>query len=213
MEEGSPTIEQPPPPRANERDIEAARHGSREALGQLLETCRQYLLLVANQELDADLRGKLGPSDLVQDTFLEAQRAFGHFQGRTEAELLTWLRRILLRNVADAVRNYRRAAKRQVSREVALEAAPVRELRDAIATEAHSPRAQLVARERDEALDRALGQLPEPARQVIRWRNYERCSFEEIGRRLGRSAEAARKVWVRALQQLHEILEPPDGSR
>jgi RNA polymerase sigma factor (sigma-70 family) len=58
-----------------------------------------------------------------------------------------------------------------------------------------------MAREQDEALERALAQLPESSGQVIRWRNYERCSFEEIGRRLGKSAEAARKVWVRAVRE------------
>lgn len=207
-----PPVHHPQRPRGVKTCIEAAHRGSREALGQLLATCRQYLLLVANQELDADLRGKLGPSDLVQNTFLEAQRAFGRFHGQTEADLLAWLRRILLRNLADAVRNYRLTGKRQLSREVALTEAPVQKLQAAVASEADSPRSRLVARERDEDLHQALQQLPEPARQVVQWHNYERCSFEEIGRRLGRSAEAARKVWVRALKHLQQTLERRDES-
>jgi RNA polymerase sigma-70 factor, ECF subfamily len=59
--------------------LPAARAGSREALGQALEICRGYLLRVANQGLDAELRAKGGASDLVQETFLEAQRDFGRF--------------------------------------------------------------------------------------------------------------------------------------
>ena len=50
----------------------AARRGSREALGNALEACRRYLLAIASRELDPDLRGKGGASDLVQETFLEA---------------------------------------------------------------------------------------------------------------------------------------------
>jgi RNA polymerase sigma-70 factor (ECF subfamily) len=193
--------------------ISKARHGSRDALGQLLDTCRQYLLLVANQHLDTDLQDKVGPSDLVQDTFLEAQRDFSRFHGNSEEDLLLWLRRILLNNVANTIRNYRAAAKRAVGREVGLAEAQAEELESRLLARSESPSAQVVHWERDEALKRALEQLPEPGRQVIQWRNYERCSFAKIGQRLGRSAEAARKVWVRALEQLRQILEPPHESR
>src|SRR5262245_35621598 len=94
--------------------LSAARSGSREALGELLEGCRGYLLMVARDKLDADLRAKEGPSDLVQETFLEAKRDFGQFQGASEAELLAWLRRVLLNNVANFTRRYRTAGKRTV---------------------------------------------------------------------------------------------------
>src|SRR5262245_52253809 len=102
----------------------------------MLDGCRQYLLLVANEQLDPDLRDKLGPSDLVQETFLEAQQDFGRFHGHSEQELLAWLRRILLNNLADARRRYRGAGKRDVGREIAL----ADELRDRLAHEADSPR-------------------------------------------------------------------------
>src|SRR5262249_48816230 len=85
----------------------AARAGSPEALGQMLEACRCYLLGIADREFDAGLRAKGAPSDLVQETFLEAQRDFAQFQGSTEAELLAWLRRMLLHNLANFIRDYR----------------------------------------------------------------------------------------------------------
>jgi WD40 repeat protein len=69
------------PARDASQFLPAARAGSSEALGQALEICRGYLLRVANQGLNADLRAKGGASDLVQETFLEAQRDFGCFQG------------------------------------------------------------------------------------------------------------------------------------
>jgi RNA polymerase sigma-70 factor (ECF subfamily) len=199
-------------PQGAARLIQAARDGSREALGELLESCRQYLLLIANQQLDPDLRGKVGASDVVQESLLEAQRDFERFRGQTEEELLAWMRRILLNNLANVTWHYREAAKRQVSREVALADAPLDELYNALVSPAESPSSHALARERDEALRQALEQLPQASRQVIQWRNYERCSFEEIGRRLDRSAEAARKLWVRALEQLQQILEPPNES-
>ena len=89
-------------------------------MGKLLETCRAYLLLVANREL-ARPAPKGGASDLVQETFLDGQRNFGRFKGETEAELLAWLRGILLNNLAIFDRRYRQTAKRQIARETSLE--------------------------------------------------------------------------------------------
>ena len=84
--------------------LAAARAGSREALGQVLQACRGYLLLLAERELDPDLQTKGGASDLVQETFLEAQKDFANFQGNSEGELRAWLRQILLHNLANFTR-------------------------------------------------------------------------------------------------------------
>lgn len=100
----------------------AARAGEREALGQALESCRRYLLLVARGEIDTALQSKASASDLVQETFLDAQRDFAQFQGSTEPELLAWLRQILLHRINKFSRHYRDTAKRQVGREVQLHA-------------------------------------------------------------------------------------------
>src|SRR2546429_538415 len=64
------------------RALQDARGGSREALGCVLESCRGYLLQIAWEELDPALRAKGGASDLVQETFLKAQRHFAQFQGQ-----------------------------------------------------------------------------------------------------------------------------------
>jgi RNA polymerase sigma-70 factor (ECF subfamily) len=191
------------------RWLRDARRGSSEALGRMLEGCRQYLLLVANEQLEPELQDKLGPSDVVQETFLDAQRDFRNFAGQTEPELLAWLRRILLNNLADARRRYRGAGKRDVAREIPLTDAAAAELRHSIASETDSPRTRLTAEEQAEALRQALDQLPEAKRRVIEWRNHDRLSFAEIGRRLGKSEEAARKAWARAIEQLQRTLEPP----
>src|SRR4051794_31998201 len=65
------------------RFLDEARRGDAEAMGRALEPFRDYLLLVANEELDQALRSKVGASDLVQDTFLGAHRDLSSFRGRT----------------------------------------------------------------------------------------------------------------------------------
>src|SRR5262249_32445428 len=179
----------------SDRRLDAVRPDDPEALGRLLEACRPYLLLVANQELQSGLQGKVGASDVVQETFLEALRDFQRFEGSTEEELRAWLRRILLHNLGDLTRRYAETAKRDVAREVPIAAPSPGGPEPGLVSPAESPSKQAAAHEQDEALRRALEQLPEEARQVIQWRNYDRCSFDEIGQRLGRSPEAARKVW------------------
>jgi RNA polymerase sigma-70 factor (ECF subfamily) len=154
-----------------------------------------------------DLQAKAGASDLVQETFLEAQRGFSGFHGANETELLAWLRQILLNNFANLRRHYRDTDKRELRREVALDGPADNQL-----AVGDSPSNRAQADERDAALHRALQQLPEQSRLVIQWRNYERCSFEDIGKRLGRSTDAARKLWVRAIEQLQRILEPGDAA-
>src|SRR5690242_5684865 len=101
--------------------IQAARDGSGTALGHLLEASRPYLLHVANQELDQELCSKAGASDLVQETFLEAQQGFAGFRGRNEAELRRWLRQMLRNNLANFARGFRGTRKRDTGREVSLE--------------------------------------------------------------------------------------------
>jgi len=192
--------------------LAAARQGSADALGRLLELCRPYLLKVAKENLDADLQAKLGASDVVQEAFLEAHRDFSCFHGWTEAEMLAWLRCILLHNLANMTRHYRQTGKCHVSREVNLGGVPLEDLAGPGSKEGKSPSSQAQARERDETLKRALARLPEEYQEIIRLRNYERLSFAEAGQRMGRSGEAARKLWGRAIDHLQRILESPNES-
>ena len=191
------------------RRLSDARAGSPEALGAVLEACRGYLLLIARQEISPDLQAKAGASDLVQQTCLEAQCDSGRFHGESVSELRAWLRRLLLNNLATFARDYRGTAKRAVGREVSLPPAGPARAEAGPAADAPSPSALAVAREEAEALRRVLGRLPEDYQRALLLRHLEELPFEEIGRRLGRTANGARKLWARAVEMLHEEWEPP----
>jgi RNA polymerase sigma-70 factor (ECF subfamily) len=195
------------------RRLAAARAGSAEALGQVLETCRQYLLLIAGRELDPQLRAKGGASDLVQETFLEAHRDFGRFHGNSEAELRAWLRQLLLHHVGKFARRYRATHKRRVGCEVRLDADSSSDTRGREpSADVLSPSGEAMAQEQTEAVQRALERLPEDYRRVIALRYHEELSFEAIGGLMNRSANAARMLWSRAVERLQQECERTDES-
>src|SRR5262245_30889414 len=181
--------------------LPAARAGSNEALGQALEACRHYLLHLAERELDPALRAKGGASDLVQQTFLEAQRDFGRFQGSSAEQLRAWLRQVLRNNLASFARQFRETQKRQAGREVALpqstSSGPA-----GLTTDTPTPSRHAIADEDAAALQAALERLPDDYRQVITLRYDEDRPFGEIAQIMQRSPNAVRKLWARAVEQL-----------
>jgi RNA polymerase sigma-70 factor (ECF subfamily) len=194
--------------------LPAVRAGSSDAMGKMLEACRGYLLTIAGKELDADLRAKGGASDLVQETFLKAQRHFDAFAGDTEAELLAWLRRLLLNNLADFTRQYRVAGKRQVSREIALRGGDSSEAGTVEpSADTETPSGEAVANEQAAAVAQAMARLPEDYRRVLALRYEDGKSFEEIGALMERSGNAIRKLWLRAVERLQQELDNSHESR
>ena len=184
--------------------IEAARQGDREALGQALSSVRDYLLLVANEGLEPALKAKENASDLVQETFLLAQRGVERFRGRTAGEWRHWLKRILIRNMAQERRRFAATAKRQVQprgNDTRRDAG-----REHVGYVDTPSRGSGRLRELEVALIEGLKRLPDRYREVVTWHQREQLSFEEIGLRCGISAEAARKVWTRALVRLRKEL-------
>src|SRR5262245_66157457 len=87
-----------------------------------LASYRAYLHLLARQHLDQQLRGKLDSSDIVQQALLQAHQSRDQFRGQTEAERVAWLRQILARCLANALRDFTRD-KRDVARERSIEEA------------------------------------------------------------------------------------------
>lgn len=184
----------------------AAQAGSNSALGRLLQGYQDYLNLLADEELGSAIKVKASASDLVQDSFLEAKRDFGQFTGRSPEEFQVWLRRLLLNNVANVIRSYQGTEKRDISKETPASRCDLDGTRP-LAGESKTASSIVMKNELLDALQAAIQKLPAHYQDVIQWRNYDRASFEEIGQRLDRSAEAARKLWVRAVELLQLELD------
>jgi RNA polymerase sigma-70 factor (ECF subfamily) len=191
--------------------LAAARTGCRESLGRVFQGCLHYALGIAREEIPPDLLAKGSASDLVQEAFLEAVHGFDHFHGETEVQFKAWLRILLRRRIAKLFRRYRTTLKRRIRLERPSASSGVsgtsREVPDDIAT----PSAQVMEAEQAQALYRVLDRLPDDYRRVIRLRYEEERSFEEIGLLMQRTGNAARLLWLRAIDQVKQELKVTDG--
>jgi RNA polymerase sigma-70 factor, ECF subfamily len=173
-----------------------------------LERFRHYLLLLARLQLGRQGQRKLEPSDVVQQTLLEAHVKREQFRGTTDAERAAWLRQMLAYNLADALRHLgrdKRDAGRERSLEQELEQSSIR-LGSWLAAEQASPSEVAVRHEEAVRVAAALVQLAEANREAVVLRYYERLSLDEISARLGRTPAAVAGLLKRGLKQLRESL-------
>ena len=165
---------------------------------------RPWLLLLARTRVDGVLRGKVDPSDVVQQTLLLATRDAEQFRGDSDAELAGWLRGILghvLAHELRAVSTAKRDAALEVSMESLLEAS-ARRLDDLLTATQTSPSQAAMFDEERLRLASALEQLPAYYRDVLVLRHVEGLPFHDIAQQMNRNLGAVRMLWVRALARL-----------
>ena len=175
-----------------EETLRKAREGRMVARGELLETCRWQLWRMAVCCVDRGKRGRIEPDDFVQETLLKALERFGQFRGRTEAELMAWLRQVLRRTLIDWARVHRR------DQEPPPTCAP--------GPVVVGPAALAEQNEICAWLAGELAKIPRHHRQVLILRTMEGCSWDEVGRVMARGPDAARKLWARALLGLRQTV-------
>jgi RNA polymerase sigma-70 factor (ECF subfamily) len=176
----------------------------------MLEGFRAYLRLLARLHLDPRLQGKLDPSDVVQQTLLQAWKALDGFRGQSSAEMAVWLRRILANKLAQAVREFGRV-KRDVAREQSLEegiALSSARLDQWVVAEQSSVCTRAERNEQALRLAQALEQLPAAQRDALVLQHWQGWSLAEIGKHLDKSPEAVAGLIKRGLKQLRRLLTP-----
>jgi RNA polymerase sigma-70 factor (ECF subfamily) len=189
-----------------------AQHGDQRALGQLLALYRDYLKLLARLQIDRRLRRKLDASDAVQEALLTAHHSFGQFRGRSEGELLAWLRQILATSLAGLARRYIATQRRRVDLERELKHGLDDASRaiDARLVHHSSPSNGAIRRENAVLLANVLAKLPPNYREVLVLRHLEGLTFAEVAERMGRSVDSVKKLWSRGLLKLRIELEGTD---
>ncbi len=168
---------------------------------------RQYLLLLARAQLQPGDRAE--PSDIVQQTLMDAHRDQRQFRGQTPAQRAAWLRRILANNLADIFKGQRRE-KRDVARERSLEQALAESSASLGACLQNSQASPSQDAQRDEQAVRvahALASLPAMQREALLLQHWQGKSLAEIAQRLDRTPAAVAGLLKRGLQALRGLLQ------
>ncbi|MCA9094487.1 MAG: sigma-70 family RNA polymerase sigma factor [Planctomycetaceae bacterium] len=178
--------------------IQRAQSGCRDSFDILSRNCWTYLHIAAREELARELHRKIAPSDLVQQTFLAAYAKFNQFKGQSDKELISWLKTILVRQAATAGRHFRQA--RQSDNEIPIDDHDVSDKNN------KTPSKKMMTLENREQMMEAMQQLPEHYREVLQLHLFDGQTFEAIGQRIGKSADAVRKTWVSALRAFKKLI-------
>ncbi len=179
-----------------------AKAGDHEALGELIDVCHDYLLPVARQFIPLSLKSKYDPADLIQEAALDAHQSIAEFRGDTIQEFHGWLRRILINKSGGIRRRFEGTEKRDIDRELVV----FSEELEGLARIVHRPTPSEMAIDVEQRaqLLRCIDRLPVHLKQAIQLRHREGLTFAEIGEQTNRSADAARKLWERAVDKLRK---------
>lgn len=185
--------------------VALAQDGDRSAANQLCGLYADRVRWMVRLRMGKELRAKLESMDLVQETLAQALRGLNDFTYKNEGDFVRWLSKIAENELRGSLRRLH-AQKRDMRREArcdshrstatgAFAAAP-----DPIRTTTPSV---ITSRKEDFArLEKALDALKAEYREAIILAKIEGLSFEQMGARLGKSADAARMLATRAMAAL-----------
>ena len=195
----------PDPPETAEL-LRRAREGDGVAFSRLFEHYRPYLVRMIQFRLDDRLRHRVDPSDVVQETHLEALRRFQSYLEHPDVPFRLWLRPLAAERISMLRRYHLHTARRASGRELRIPDDSYLHLALQLPGSGTTP-SQLVSKEELAARVRGAVERLDPAdREVIVLRVFEGLSHEEVAYLLGIDAAAARKRHSRAIVKLHRLL-------
>ncbi len=189
--------------------IRRAREGDERSFGLLCERYAGSLRAQVRRSLPASLRRKLSASDILQEAYLTSFQRLAGFEDRGDGSFGAWISRIAAYKVREAVRAYGGTAKRAVDHEVSRTR---RGDTANFAARGPTPSEEAVAGELREAASEALVTLPADYREVLRLLQERHLTVEEAAARMGRSREAVKKLYGRALSRFAELLAVDRGA-
>ena len=190
--------------------IERARAGDDAAAGEALVRHEARLKRMIDARLDRRVRGRVDPSDVLQDGFADAVSKFAGYLADPKLPLFLWLRLVVGERLAKVHRDHLVAQVRDAAREVSLYRGPMPAASSA-ALAAHllgrftSPTQAAVRAERLLRVQEALNALDPLDREVLSLRHFEHLTHAEAAAVLEISESAAANRYVRALKKLKRI--------
>lgn len=187
------------------------RTGDPDALAELFAACRQRLWRVVDFRLDERLRARLDADDVLQETFLAADRRLGHYATGPYSSPFLWFRALLSQTLTDLYRRHVGAQMRDPGREVQLDAcsfpqASSTSMAIQLVGDATSPGEAAARVDMMDMMETAIAAMEPIDREVLALRHFEELSNSEAAEVLGIQQKAASIRYVRALRRLRAAL-------
>jgi RNA polymerase sigma-70 factor (ECF subfamily) len=197
------------------RLMDAVLKGDGDALASLFSMYRERLRRMVELRMDARLRGRVSPSDILQEAYVGALKRLPHYQASADVPFFVWLRSVTMQRLIEAQRRHLGGQARDVRREIRLGQVEAIEAQSGQIAEliANTTSPSLAAR-RGEIMvlvRDALEQLDAIDREVLVLRHFEQMSNHEAAAALEIKPAAASKRYVRAVERLRSVLEQITG--
>jgi RNA polymerase sigma-70 factor (ECF subfamily) len=186
--------------------LQRVRGGDRAALSRLLTQHRDALIRLVSLRMDQQMRGRLDPSDVVQEAQLEAAQRIDYFLEHQPMPFGLWLHTLARQQLFRLRRKHVEADCRSVAWQVSLPEDSSAMLARQLLEDTSTPSAPLREQELAERLQRALGQLSEDDRDLLLMRNFEGLTNQEVAQLLEVPLNTASQRYGRALLRLRKVL-------
>ena len=174
----------------------------------IVATYEPYLRMLARTQARKAYQAKMGASDIVQQTMLQAVQGLDGFRGETEAEFRGWLRQILARHLCHLDRDLHRD-KRDIRREQSMEqklAQSSMRLEGLLAGDGPTPSQNAAFGENVVKVADAIDRLPESQREAIRLHYLEGMKLAEVAAELDKTSGAVAGLLHRGMKTLRDQL-------
>jgi RNA polymerase sigma-70 factor (ECF subfamily) len=187
------------------------------ALSELLERHRDRLRRMVDLRLDWRLRGRLDPSDVLQEAYLDVARRLEDYLRDPKIPPFLWLRLTVGEWLTNLHRHHLGSMMRDAGREVSLYREPLPEASSAalasmLLGQHTSPTQAALRAERMLRVQEGLNSLDPVDREVLALRHFEQLTRAETAQVLGISEDAGAKRYIRALKRLKDVLAKFPGG-
>jgi RNA polymerase sigma-70 factor (ECF subfamily) len=206
----------PADPSGIEDLVHRVRAGDQGALATLFAVYRTRLRLMVRLRLDRRLQGRVDPSDVLQDAFLDITQRLPEYIVQPEMPFYLWLRLLTGQRLLALHRRHLGAQMRDAGQEVslyrgALPQASSASLAAQLLGRLTSPTQAAIRAELQIRLQEALNELDPIDREILTLRHFEAMTNNETATVLGLQKAAASNRYIRALKRLKAVLNAIPG--
>ena len=190
------------------------RQGGQSALAEVFMGQRDRLLRMVRNRMDRRVARRVDPSDVLQETFVEASQRLEQFLADPPMPIADWLWLLAGQRLMGVHRQHLGTQKRDARQEAVFSrktpsGANSRSLSGVLISSISSPSVAAAQRETECWLQDAVDHLDAADREILSLRHFEQLGNREAAAKLGITTAAASKRYVRALQRLREAVQSP----